>query len=143
MRSIIMARTAASCLIVMLLFWPFVDRPALAQASANQLPIAVVDVQGIMRAAQAAKAVQEQIEKRREAYQTQVSSEEKRLRQAEQDLAQQRSVLAPDAYQQKVRDFQAQVADVQRKVQMRKRELDETFAAAMNELRGALVSVVA
>ena len=45
MRSIIMARTAASCLIVMLLFWPFVDRPALAQASANQLPIAVVDVQ--------------------------------------------------------------------------------------------------
>ena len=90
MRSIIIARTAASCLIVMLLFWPFVDRPALAQASANQLPIAVVDVQGIMRAAQAAKAVQEQIEKRREAYQTQVSSEEKRLRQAEQDLAQQR-----------------------------------------------------
>ena len=96
-----------------------------------------------MREAKASKAVQEQIEKRREAYQAQVSSEEKRLRQAEQDLAQQRAVLAPDAYQQKVRDFQAQVADVQRKVQMRKRELDETFAAAMNELRGALVSVVA
>ncbi|MEQ8861921.1 OmpH family outer membrane protein [Thalassobaculum sp.] len=143
MRSIIMARFAASCLIVMLLSWSAVDRPALAQTSAAQLPIAVVDVQGIMRAAQAAKGVQDQIEKRREAYQAQVSSEEKRLRQAEQDLAQQRTVLAPDAYQQKVREFQAQVADVQRKVQMRKRELDETFAAAMNELRGALVSVVA
>lgn len=143
MRSIIMARFAASCLIVMLLSWSAVDRPALAQTSTAQLPIAVVDVQGIMRAAQAAKGVQDQIEKRREAYQAQVSSEEKRLRQAEQDLAQQRTVLAPDAYQQKVREFQAQVADVQRKVQMRKRELDETFAAAMNELRGALVSVVA
>lgn len=114
-----------------------------AQAATADLPIAVVDVQGIMRAAKAAKTIHDQIEGRRETYQEQVSAEEKRLRQAEQDLAQQRAVLAPDVYQQKVRDFQSQVADVQRKVQMRKRQLDEAFAGAMNEVRQALVSVVA
>lgn len=124
-------------------------RPVLAQTAApadseaSDLPIAVVDVQGIMRAAKAAKAVHDQIEERRGAYQDEVTAEEKRLRLAEQDLAQQRAVLAPDAYQQKVRDFQSQVSEVQRQVQMRKRELDESFAKAMNEVRKSLVSVVA
>lgn len=107
------------------------------------LPIAVVDLQGIMRSAKAAKAIHEQIEQRREAYQEQVSAEEKRLRQSEQDLAQQRAILGPEAYQQRVREFQSQVAEVQRQVQVRKRELDETFAGAMNKVRSALISVVA
>lgn len=136
-------RPAARWLFVAMLCWPTVVWSAGPQTPATDLAIAVVDVQGIMRSAKASKVVQDQIEKRREAYQAQVSSEEKRLRQAEQDLSQQRAVLAPDAYQQKAREFQSQVAEVQRRVQMRKRELDETFAAAMNELRGALVSVVA
>lgn len=139
----LVSRSAVRWLVVALLCWPTAGWAAGPQTPTAELPIAVVDVQGIMRVAKASKAVQEQIEKRREAYQAQVSSEEKRLRQAEQDLSQQRAVLAPDAYQQKVREFQTQVAEVQRRVQMRKRELDETFASAMNELRGALVSVVA
>lgn len=129
-------------------------QPAMAQSAAAQtppppaagtseLPIAVVDLQGILRAAKAAKGIHDQIEKRREAYQEQVVAEEKRLRQAEQDLAQQRAMLGPESYQQRVREFQSQVAEVQRQVQMRKRELDETFAGAMNEVRNALISVVA
>src|SRR3546814_12163872 len=65
------------------------------------------------------------------------------LRQAEQDLAQQRATLPAEAYQQSVRKFQAEVAQVQRQVQVRKRELDETFAGAMNKVRDALISVVA
>ena len=114
-----------------------------APARSEELAIAVVDMQGIMRAAKAAKSIQDQIENRRAAYQDQVSSEERRLRAAEQDLAQQRPELPAEQYQQKVREFQSQVAEVQRQVQMRKRELDETFAMAMNEVRQALVSVVA
>ena len=148
------SRAAAALLAALLtLSWPLMASRVAAQTSAAQTPtprgeveplaIAVVDVQGIMRAAKAAKAVHDQIEQRREAYQNQVSGEERRLRQAEQDLAQQRAVLAPDAYQQRVREFQGQVAEVQRQVQVRKRELDETFASAMNEVRNALVSVVA
>lgn len=131
--------------VCVMLAWAALAPAAVAQSKATEagLPIAVVDVQGIMRAAKGAKAVHEQIEQRREAYQERVTSEEKRLRQAEQDLAQERAILAPDAYQQRVREFQAQVAEVQRQVQMRKRELDESFAGAMNEVRKALVSVVA
>lgn len=128
---------------------PALAQPAVAQtgppvaAATSALPIAVVDLQGILRAASAAKGIHTQIERRRETYQEQVVAEEKRLRQAEQDLAQQRAVLGPEAYQQRVREFQSQVAEVQRQVQMRKRELDETFAGAMNEVRNALISVVA
>lgn len=137
---------AATVLVAMATMWQpagSVVAQTAVPTDAADLPIAVVDVQGIIRAAKAAKAIHAQIDSRRSAYQEQVSTEEKRLRLAEQDLSQQRAVLAPDAYQQKVREFQSQVAEVQRKVQSRKRELDETFARAMNEVRKSLVSVVA
>lgn len=108
-----------------------------------KLPIAVVDVQGVMRASKAAKVIQQKIDTRRDAYQEEVTSEERRLRKEEQELAQQRAILSPEAYQQRVRDFQAQVAEVQRGVQARKRSLDEAFAKAMGEVRRVLVSTVA
>jgi len=140
-----MSARLAAALLAALLSIAAPGRPAVAQAAAgpSELPIAVVDVQGIMREAKGARSIHEQIEARRSTYQGEVSGEEKRLRQAEQDLAQQRAILAPDAYQQKVREFQSKVAEVQRQVQVRKRDLDEAFAKAMNEVRKALVSVVA
>lgn len=117
--------------------------PIAAMAQDAALPIAVVDVQGVMRASKAAKVIQQKIDVRRGAYQEEVTVEERQLRQAEQELAQQRAILSPEAYQQRVRDFQTRVAEVQRGVQSRKRALDEAFAKAMNEVRRALVGVVA
>lgn len=114
-----------------------------AAAAQSAFPIAIVDVQAILRDSTAARVIKELIEERRAAYQEQVSGEEKRLREVEQELSQQRASMPPDAYQQRVREFQGQVADVQRRVQLRKRALDEAFAKAMKRVRDALVSVVA
>ncbi|NQW09681.1 MAG: OmpH family outer membrane protein [Alphaproteobacteria bacterium] len=114
-----------------------------AKAQEAKLPIAVVDVQGVMRASKAAKVIQTKIDARRDTYQEEVTAEERRLRQAEQELVQQRAILSPEAYQQRVKDFQTEVAEVQRGVQSRKRTLDEAFAKAMNEVRRTLVGVVA
>jgi len=114
-----------------------------AAMGSDDFPITVVDVQGVMRASQAARMIQDLIEERRTAYHEAATADERRLRQVEQDLAQQRAALAPEAYQQQVREFQAQVVEVQRQVQLRKRALDEAFTAAMSDVRQALVSVVA
>ena len=119
--------------------------PALAQtpAPAASSPIAVVDVQGALRSSDAAKEIQSKINERRQAYQRQVSEEEKALRAAEQDLQQQRSVLAPEVYQQRLRAFRDRVTDVQKSVQSRRRALDQAFTNAMNKVRDVLVSVIA
>lgn len=105
--------------------------------------IGVIDVQSVLRQSLAARSIQEQIDTRREAYQAQVSEEERALREAEQDLARKRAILSVEDYQAAVRDFQAGVADIQRKVQSRKRGLDEAFAKAMSEVRQKMVSAVA
>ena len=116
--------------------------PAGAQQSA-EFPIAVVDLQGVLRNSDAARRVQTRIDERREAYQRQVTQEEQVLRQTEQDLQQQRAILAPDAYQQRLREFRDRVAEVQRSVQQRRRALDQAFAMSMNQVRDVLIEVIA
>ena len=122
------------------LSWTAADA-ALAQDARS--PIAVVDVQGALRNSDAAKEVQAKINERRQAYQRQVTEEEKALRASEQELQQQRSTLAPEVYQQRLRAFRDRVTDVQKSVQERRRALDQAFTNAMNKVRDVLVSVIA
>jgi outer membrane protein len=100
-------------------------------------------VQAVLRNSKAAVSIQTQIDARRDAYQSEVTEEERALREAEQDLAQRRAALDQSAYEQAARSFQDRVAEVQRTVQARKRELDEAFARAMNEVRQKMVATVA
>ena len=58
-------------------------------------------------------------------------------------MAQRRAALDQSAYEQAAQSFQDRVAEVQRTVQARKRELDEAFARAMNEVRQKMVATVA
>lgn len=105
--------------------------------------IAVVDVQGTLRNSDAAREIQSRINERRQAYQRQVTEEEKALRASEQDLQQQRATLAPEDYQQRLRAFRNRVTDVQKSVQERRRALDQAFTMAMNQVRDELVAVIA
>lgn len=105
--------------------------------------IAVVDVQGTLRNSDAAREIQSRINERRQAYQRQVTEEEKALRTSEQDLQQQRATLAPEDYQQRLRAFRNRVTGVQKSVQERRRALDQAFTMAMNQVRDELVAVIA
>jgi outer membrane protein len=114
-------------------------------AEAQKLPgavVAVIDYQRILRDAAAAKSIREQIEARRTAYQEEVSKEEQRLYEADKSFAKQRSVLSPEAFAEKRSEFEQEVAGVQRLVQERRRELDRLSAAALNEVKRALIEIV-
>jgi outer membrane protein len=113
--------------------------------SAQKLPpavAAVIDYQRILRDAAAARSIREQIEVRRMAYQEEISREEKRLHEADKAFAKQRSLLTADAFAEKRREFEEDVAAVQRLVQERRRALDGVSAAALNEVKTALIDVV-
>ena len=114
-------------------------------AAAQKLPTtvaAVIDYQRILRDAAAARSIREQIEARRKAYQEEISKEEQRLHEADKEFAKQRSVLSTEAFAEKRREFELDVAEVQRMVQERRRELDRMSAAALNEVKEALIEVV-
>jgi outer membrane protein len=114
-------------------------------AEAQKLPTtvaAVIDYQRILRDAAAAQSIRKQIEARRQAYQEEISKEEQRLHEADKAFAKQRSVLSTEAFAEKRRDFEQDVAEVQRLVQERRRELDSMAAAALNEVKEALIEIV-
>jgi outer membrane protein len=114
-------------------------------AAAQPLPpavAAVIDYQRILRDAAAARSIRDQIEARRKVYQTEISKEEQRLHEADKAFAEQRSVLSAEDFAVKRRDFEQEVAEVQRLVQERRRELDRLSAAALDEVKRALIEIV-
>jgi outer membrane protein len=114
-------------------------------AAAQKLPpavAAVIDYQRVLRDAAAARSIREQIEARRKTYQEEISKEEQRLHEIDKEFARQRSVLSPEDFAEKRREFEQDVAEVQRKVQERRRELDRLSAAALNEVKQALIAIV-
>ncbi len=124
---------------VLALAWPF------GGALAQKLPaavVAVIDYQRILRDATAARSIRDQIEARRKAYQAEISEQEERLHEADKAVARQRSVLTAEAFAQKRREYEQEVAQVQKMVQERRRELDSVSAAALNEVKTALIEVV-
>jgi Skp family chaperone for outer membrane proteins len=103
---------------------------------------AVIDYQRILRDAKAARSIRDQVEARRKLYQEEIARQEQRLHEIDKELARQRSVLTPEALSEKRRDFEAQVAEVQRMVQERRRQLDQGAALALNEVRSAMIDIV-
>lgn len=103
--------------------------------------IAVIDVQAILRDSAAAKSVRVQRDELLQRYQNEFSKEEDALRNSQRELERQRTLVSPEALEEKSRAFQKQVADFQRKVQDHRRALEESYTEAMGELQKALIKV--
>ena len=104
---------------------------------------AVIDYQRILRDAKAARSIRDQVEGRRKLYQDEIAKEEQRLHEVDKELAAQRSILSAEAFADKREAFEVEVAAVQRMAQERRRQLDQVAAAAVNEVRSAMIEVVA
>ncbi len=113
--------------------------------SAEPLPpavVAVVNYQRLLREARAARQIREEIEARRRRYQEEIKAKERELLDKEREIARQRSLLSPEAYARKRREFEREAAAVQREVQERRRRLDAASASAYAEVRNAIIEVV-
>ena len=121
---------------------PAVGAPAKPGEPLKAPVVAVVDVQRIMQESSASKGIQKAIESQRDSYQKEIQTLEDKLQNAENELRKQQTVLAPDAFAAKRRDFEKQVADVQRTVQARKRTLDTAFNDAMTQVQKTMLDIV-
>lgn len=119
--------------------------PAQPRQPAGPLPapvIAVVDVDKIRESATAAKSVRDQLTKQQSTYQDDIAKQENDLRNAEQELNKQRTVLAPEAFAQRRQQFEQRVAEFQRQVQARRRQLDEAYKNSMVQVNKVVVDVI-
>lgn len=121
---------------------PIIQTPAPQQLPppppAGKLPqpsIAVIDFGVLLQNSGAAKSIRDQVEKQSQTYQSEINKREQELRNTEQDLSRQRSVLSPEAFAEKRRQFEANVADFQRQTNARKDQLQIAFDNGMREVQ--------
>jgi len=110
----------------------------------EQLPTPVlggVDTNRILKEALAAKGVRLERDKYANQYQSQVKEMESSLRTEDQELSQQRGVLAPEVFQQRAQGFQQKLAEFQTQIQDKQERLDFAFQQAMQEI-GSTIMVV-
>lgn len=105
--------------------------------------IIVVDVQQVMQESRAAQGVQKQLQAQQEIYQKEFAAKEEELRAAEQELGRQRTILAPEAFAQKRKEFEDKVVEVQRGVQTRKKSLDQAFGESMKKVNNEMLRIIA
>ena len=118
--------------------------PAPAPASSGQpaLTIMVVDVQALLQNSTSAKMVRQQIEQKRAEYAKEISHQEETLRQERDALQRQQSSLSADALNQKGREFQQKVNDLDRNVQGKRQSLERSNAEALEKIQEVMLKII-
>jgi Skp family chaperone for outer membrane proteins len=113
-----------------------------AAGRAQQLDVAILDVQEIMRDCAAAKAVLAEIQKREAALKAEVQQRENALLAADQELAQQRATLSAEEIALKRNELAQQAADVRKYAQNQQAAIAELARSGEAQVREALRDVV-
>lgn len=113
-----------------------------AQAEKRPTPIlGVVDTDMLLQESLAAKGVRLERDKYATTYQNQVAETEGKLRAEDQELSQQRGVLAPDVFQQRATAFQQKLADFQAQLKDKQERLDYSFQQSMTLIGNKIMAV--
>lgn len=116
----------------------------MAQAGGKVPPavIAVIDSQRVNRDAAALKTARQQLEQYRFNFQSEIAKEEEKLRAEEQEIARQRSVLSPEAFEQKRQAFQGKVVDLQKRIQERSQSLEKMLNGVREQVTVQVVEIL-
>ncbi|MBV9858863.1 MAG: OmpH family outer membrane protein [Alphaproteobacteria bacterium] len=103
----------------------------------------VVDVQSLLQNSKAAKMVRTQLEQKRAEYAKEISHQEEILRQERDTLQRQQASLSPESLNQKGREFQQKVNDLDRNVQGKRQALEKSNGEALEKIQDAMLKIIA
>lgn len=102
----------------------------------------MIAVQAILRDAAAVKNIREQVTEYGAKFEKEIKKERGKIRNANQELARQRTILTPESFAEKRREFEQKVVEVQRLVQQRQRELNKSRDDALAVVNKAYTEIV-
>lgn len=112
-------------------------------ASAQELKsVAVVDLKVILQSSKAGSSIKQQMNKKQDEYKKDLESQQKKLSDAKDALARDRSVLSPDAYAEKRKAFEGDLGKLQTNMRGKKNSLDKAFSTAMETLQTQTMAVI-
>jgi outer membrane protein len=118
-------------------------------APSNPLPppqnitVMVVDVQALLQNSKAAKMVRSQIEQKRNEYTKEISHQEELLRAERDSLQRQQASLSPESLNQKGREFQQKVNELERNVQGKRQALEKSNGDALQKIQEQMLKIIA
>lgn len=110
---------------------------------AQDIRIAVVDVERIISVSKAGKSIQKQLTDRRESFQKEFSARENNLVNSEKNLIEQKKSISPEEFATKRKGFEKQLLETQSLFQKRRNSLDKGLGSALSELRKSIIQVAA
>ena len=117
--------------------------PAAEPSGVIPIPkIAMVDYQKILRESLAAQSLREQLDKVRRQERDKIAKLEDTLRDSRQEIDRQRTVLSPEAYEKKLREWESKSGEHVREVEKCKRALDVAFERSLGKIQSVLVKVI-
>jgi outer membrane protein len=116
--------------------------PPLRAQSVPTPVIITVDVQQILRDSTVAKDVQAQMDQRTQTYTRQVTSQESELQKTQEELEQQRTLLAPEAFNARMRDFQQRYDALDNRVQETRQALQQSYNDAMTKVETTALQII-
>ena len=126
--------------------WAQQPPPAAAPPAANPtqppLTIMVVDIQSLLQNSKSAKMVRQQIEQKRAEYAKEISHQEETLKQERDSIQRQQSSLSAEALNQKGREFQQKVNDLDRGVQSKRQALERSNAEALEKIQEVMLKII-
>ena len=135
------------CMTVFIGFTPVsygqTDQPTPADKKSMEVKrIALVDIGGVLRAADANNRVRELLDGQRAKFQEEFRAIEVDLQQSERDLLAKRELMAKDEYDKLVTEFQARVSSVQKEIQYKRQSIDNAYQKALSNIRRLAMEVI-
>ncbi len=113
-----------------------------AAAAPAGLNILVVDVQSLLQNSKSAKMVRQQIEAKRAEYAKEISHQEEQLRQERDALQRQQASLSSEALNQKGKEFQQKVNELDKSVQGKRQALEKSNGEALEKIQEAMLKII-
>jgi len=105
--------------------------------------IITVDVQQILHDSLVAKDVQAQMDERTERYTREVTQQENDLQKTQDELEKERTTLAPDVFNTRMRDFQQRYDALDNRVQTTRQALQQSYNDAMTKVENTALQIIA
>ncbi len=115
---------------------------AATAAHAADVAVAAVNTQDILNKSTAAQSLKSQAEAKGKEFQASLKAKSDALNKEEAELAKQRSVLAQDAFEAKVKAFRTKATDAQKDAQDKKASIDKALNKGFAEIQKSFLEIV-
>jgi Skp family chaperone for outer membrane proteins len=115
--------------------------PPPATAAGPMLAL-VVDAQHVVNESKAGKSIRQQFDTQRQAFSKEVSGAEAGLRSQQQEIERQRSILSPEAFSAKAREFDKKVADMRRGWEQKRETLQYSLNVSLAQIERNIIEIV-